>query len=79
MIVQAAPEAEMELKVKGPAGTMLQRSAADFTAGYHSIPGASHLNQESGHLQAQAGEQHRMPGSNQRLSPSRAGEGGKTV
>lgn len=83
-MVQAAPEAEMELKVKGPAGTMLQRSAADFTAGYHSIPGAcpapgvSHLNQEeSGHLQAQAGEQHRMPGSNQRLSPSRAGEGEK--
>lgn len=78
---QIAPKAELELKVKGLAGTILRRSAADFTAGYHSIPGArrapgvSHWNQESGLLQAEAGEQHRIPGSNQRLSPSRAGEG----
>lgn len=83
VMVQTAPKAELELKVKGPTGTMLRRSAADFTAGYHGIPGAcpapgvSHLNQESGHLQDQAGEQHRMPGSNQRLSPSRASEGEK--
>lgn len=68
---QIAPKAELELKVKGPAGTILRRSAADFTAGYHSIPGACRAPEVS-HWN---GEQHRMPGSNQRLSPSRAGEG----
>lgn len=68
MMVQAAPKAELELKVR-PRRQDVVGSAADFTAGYHSIPvacpapGVSHLNQESGHLQAQAGEQHRMPGS----------------
>lgn len=40
---QIAPKAELELKVKGPAGTILRRSAADFTAGYHSIPGLAVL------------------------------------